>query len=428
LKTTTRSIALLLLLGAACGRHESTNASATSGTAGASSSGSTTVVTQTTPSAAATSENLASLAAGATVAVKAPALSDPYYMLDDDDRTGWVTDHHNEPVVIELADRSLIKSLGFRTKNDEIDSRYPKDLLIEISDAGPDSGFQTLADLHLPAEALDGKSFPVSGSATGRWLRLTPKSAQSGEIVQIMDFLAFGDRLTHNAAPDVTGSWDFNASSRFEIKQEGSAVAGCINDKTFFGGIEGRVIKFVADFGANGNGKGPAVLVISGDGKRLAGGWWRADSTVVEHPTIALLEATKKSDTPETCAAWKAKDPLEAELEEQKRVRLYGINFDIDSDQIQAESKPTLDKLATILKMKGDWKIIVEGHTDSTATPEHNQDLSARRAESVKSYLNNTGVDNSRLTAKGLGATQPIATNDTSLGRAQNRRVEIVRE
>ncbi|MBV8519637.1 MAG: OmpA family protein [Acidobacteria bacterium] len=241
-----------------------------------------------------------------------------------------------------------------------------------------------------------------------------------------MELEAYGDRLTHDSAPSVTGSWTFNAAGSFELKQDGTTVAGCIDERPFVGGIEGRVLKFAADFGENG--KGPAVLVISGDGKRLAGGWWRADSKVVEHPTIALLEATKKSGTPQTCAAWKLKDPLESELEQQKRVRLYGINFDIDSDQIRAESKPTLDKLAAILKTNAAWKITIEGHTDSTASAEHNQQLSARRAESVKSYLAAAGIEASRLTATGLGATQPLATNDTSLGRAQNRRVEIVRE
>jgi len=366
------------------------------------------------------------MAAGATIAVKPESLGDPYYMLDGDDRTGWTSDKLAEPVVIELGDRSTIHEFRFATKNDEIESRRPKELLLEMSDAGPDSGFQTIADLQLPPEELDGRAFPVTAQVPGRWLRVTAKSVQSGDIVQIMELEAYGDRLTHDSAPSVTGSWTFNAAGSFELKQDGTTVAGCIDERPFVGGIEGRVLKFAADFGENG--KGPAVLVISGDGKRLAGGWWRADSKVVEHPTIALLEATKKSGTPQTCAAWKLKDPLESELEQQKRVRLYGINFDIDSDQIRAESKPTLDKLAAILKTNAAWKITIEGHTDSTASAEHNQQLSARRAESVKSYLAAAGIEASRLTATGLGATQPLATNDTSLGRAQNRRVEIVRE
>jgi outer membrane protein OmpA-like peptidoglycan-associated protein len=409
-----------------CARHESAVTSSTTQTTATTSAAAAPAATATTATTTPQQENLASLAAGATIAVKPASLSDPYYLLDDDDRTGWTTDKLTEPVVIELGDRSTIRTLGFATRNDEIDSRYPKEVLVEMSDAGPASGFQPIATLQLPAEALDGKSFPVTAQVPGRWLRLTAKSAQSGEIVQIMELQAFGDRLTHDAAPNVTGSWDLDAAGKFELKQDGTSVSGCIDERVFVGGLEGGVLKFPADFRENG--KGPAVLVISGDGKRLAGGWWRSDSAVESRPPIALLQATKKSDAPQTCAAWKQKDPLESELEQQKRVRLYGINFDVDSDQIRAESKPTLDKLAAILKTNAAWKITIEGHTDSTATAEHNQELSARRAESVKSYLAAAGVDATRLTATGRGATQPLATNDTSLGRAQNRRVEIVRE
>jgi outer membrane protein OmpA-like peptidoglycan-associated protein len=89
--------------------------------------------------------------------------------------------------------------------------------------------------------------------------------------------------------------------------------------------------------------------------------------------------------------------------------------------------KPTLDRIAALLKAKADWKLTIEGHTDSTATPEHNLQLSKRRAEAVKAYLQTAGIDAGRLKAVGLGATKPVASNDTGTGRAQNRRVELVK-
>jgi len=115
-------------------------------------------------------------------------------------------------------------------------------------------------------------------------------------------------------------------------------------------------------------------------------------------------------------------------LTEEKRLRLYGINFDSDSDHLRDESKPTLDLVVGVLKAHPDWKLTIEGHTDSTSTPEHNQTLSEGRANAVKTHLVSAGIDGSKLSTKGLGATQPVASNDTALGRAANRRVELVRE
>jgi OmpA-OmpF porin, OOP family len=68
----------------------------------------------------------------------------------------------------------------------------------------------------------------------------------------------------------------------------------------------------------------------------------------------------------------------------------------------------------------------VAGHTDSIGTEEYNQGLSERRAESVRAYLESKGISATRLTARGYGELQPIASNDTEEGRAQNRRSEMI--
>ena len=71
-------------------------------------------------------------------------------------------------------------------------------------------------------------------------------------------------------------------------------------------------------------------------------------------------------------------------------------------------------------------QLIIEGHTDSDGTTEHNQILSEKRAESVKLYLVSEGISSSRLFTKGYGESVPVAPNTTSTGKAQNRRVELV--
>src|SRR5205807_9612569 len=121
-------------------------------------------------------------------------------------------------------------------------------------------------------------------------------------------------------------------------------------------------------------------------------------------------------------------EQMTKDLEDYGRVRVYGIHFDSDSDRIKDESKPTLDKIVTMLKAKSNWKMTIEGHTDSTSTPRHNQGLSERRAASVKNYLTTAGIDASRLITVGFGQTKPVAPNDNPIGKAQNRRVELVKQ
>jgi outer membrane protein OmpA-like peptidoglycan-associated protein len=103
-----------------------------------------------------------------------------------------------------------------------------------------------------------------------------------------------------------------------------------------------------------------------------------------------------------------------------------GVLFDTGKSELKESAKISLAKLAGILMMMGDSKVQVEGHTDSTGSLETNEKLSLERAESVKAFLADQGVDAARVTAAGFGPTRPIATDDTAENRAKNRRVEIV--
>jgi OOP family OmpA-OmpF porin len=106
-------------------------------------------------------------------------------------------------------------------------------------------------------------------------------------------------------------------------------------------------------------------------------------------------------------------------------VRLRGIEFAFDRDEITESSKPVLDAAAQRLRECPDIKVTVGGHTDAIGTDAYNQDLSYRRANSARSYLIESGIASDRLQAEGFGESEPVAPNDSDAGRAQNRRVEL---
>ena len=102
-----------------------------------------------------------------------------------------------------------------------------------------------------------------------------------------------------------------------------------------------------------------------------------------------------------------------------------GITFPVDSYALQPAVQGTLNQVAQTLASYNQTYIDVLGHTDSTGSDAYNQTLSQRRAQSVADYLSSRGVARARMGIRGYGETQPIASNDTEAGRAQNRRVEI---
>lgn len=101
------------------------------------------------------------------------------------------------------------------------------------------------------------------------------------------------------------------------------------------------------------------------------------------------------------------------------------VNFGFDSADLTPAAKANLDKLAQVLKNNLDTNINIYGHTDSKGTDAYNLRLSERRAAAVKSYLISQGVSGSRMLTMGVGEKEPVASNDTDAGRAENRRVEF---
>ncbi len=106
-------------------------------------------------------------------------------------------------------------------------------------------------------------------------------------------------------------------------------------------------------------------------------------------------------------------------------IRLTGVQFQFNSDQMKPESEARLQQVIDILNAHPDVAMEIAGHTDSIGKAAYNQRLSLKRAEKVRDYLVEHGIAAERLQAKGYGESQPTSDNNSDAGRAENRRVEL---
>jgi OOP family OmpA-OmpF porin len=122
-------------------------------------------------------------------------------------------------------------------------------------------------------------------------------------------------------------------------------------------------------------------------------------------------------------------DVLYDALSAKGRWATQGILFATGKADLRPESRPVLKEIASTMKKYGDLRILIEGHTDNVGTAVSNLALSDARAAAVKAALvADYAADEARITTKGMGDTKPVVPNATSAGRAQNRRVEIVKQ
>lgn len=107
-------------------------------------------------------------------------------------------------------------------------------------------------------------------------------------------------------------------------------------------------------------------------------------------------------------------------------VTIGDVLFDTGKANLKAGALQNLYRLVLALKDYETRNVLIEGHTDSVGTDEYNLDLSQRRAQSVANFLLSNGIETTRIISRGYGETYPVSTNETAVGRQQNRRVEIV--
>ena len=262
----------------------------------------------------------------------------------------------------------------------------------------------------------------------GRWLR----AAQGKFLIPLPETLP--ERFTLEF--DLTGNG--NAMTITLDGKNESETAGTIDFGEYFGRLRSGEIDANGEFGAGVKTEDRVVhIAISVDGQHVKA--YANEKRVFNAPNAQLGRASKIYVN---MNGWSAEQPrmianvriaaggkkLYDTLAEKGRVATQGVLFDTGSDRIRPESTPTLKEIGTMLKEHQDLKLMIEGHTDNVGAAASNQSLSEKRAAAVRQHLITTyGVDESRLQAKGFGASKAVASNDTPEGRQQNRRVELVK-
>ncbi len=373
--------------------------------------------------------NVLGLGEGALPAMEPPSYSGwpAVNVLDDAPSSGWASEEArltNNVFVFELPGAATLTAFEFDTAEIDGDGRGAKDVTVEVSSAAS-AGFQKVLQASLQ-DRKNGQRFTATAKLPGRFVRLTiANNHGDAEYTELMGFRGYGVRPPAMSVPPLSGTYDTNYQA-FHLRQQGAALTGCYeyNDGVFDGTIEGRIAKLTW---TETSGRGPAVFVFAPDGKSFRGFWWR--DTDKGNAAAGDWNGKRSTDRVGSCPHWtgSVSGELRKDLAATGRARLYGILFDTDSARLRGESLPTLDEVVRLLGAEATWKLTIEGHTDSTGTLAHNQPLSEERAAAVTTYLVSKGVAAERLSSVGFGQAKPVADNATELGRAQNRRVELVR-
>ena len=141
-------------------------------------------------------------------------------------------------------------------------------------------------------------------------------------------------------------------------------------------------------------------------------------------PAPVVRETPVETKQPETPPVQKEEAPVPVEKPD---FNFKNVQFEFNSDVLKTSSYAILDKVIAEIKKEPTAKFIINGNSSAEGSAERNQSLSVDRANSVKTYLINGGLDGNNFTINGNGESKPIADNKTEEGRVLNRRVEITR-
>jgi outer membrane protein OmpA-like peptidoglycan-associated protein len=155
-----------------------------------------------------------------------------------------------------------------------------------------------------------------------------------------------------------------------------------------------------------------------------AAGWSQENSPAVTDLTMADVLLIQTNDIIDALAPARGAR-IDPGAPPTVRLPVY---FEFDSDRLQSDAVVLLERVSAALSAEelAAFRFSVEGHTDSVGPAEYNDGLSQRRAVAVERFLANSGVPTERLESVGRGELAPVALNDSSTGRRQNRRVELI--
>ena len=233
----------------------------------------------------------------------------------------------------------------------------------------------------------------VRGVSIGIWLNKVKPPVKASKVISVIDSDDDGVENTIDQCPYIPGSVTHNGCPVPDTDGDG------MNDETDVC----PTVKGVVEF------NGCPVPDSDGDGVNDA-----------EDKCTAEPGTKEKNGCPEL-----KRDTITKVIEEKINFIARNIFFEAASDKLTASSIDPLNEVVTLLMNHPSLKLQIEGHTDSTGKAEMNLKLSRLRAESVKKYLMDHGIDTSRLTASGYGSAKPLASNETLEGRKRNRRVEL---
>jgi hypothetical protein len=301
------------------------------------------------------------------------------------------------------------------------------EMVVEISAVGDQQVTQTAF-----IDGTDARGVRRRGNIR----RVVSAADLTGSHVQVFGF--------HSSDPErVNGTTSLGPSLKVarELRQAGETAYSFLNFVSR-GMVSGRLRRSPASpvrFPVLLNGKRVVLDGIHATGQMSLGGVTRPFETVIlDHPryplSLRLAYGPRDGTIPFTPDFLREiiridlpSPPMSETLARDCRVEVPGLYFDFNQATLKPESAPALRELAATLRRLPERRFSIEGHTDSIGSDRYNDDLSARRAATVKAALvGEFAVDGARLSTKGHGERKPIETNDTLAGRARNRRVELV--
>lgn len=341
---------------------------------------------------------------------------------------------------IELVETYILTEFEFNNKVENLIGICAKDVVVEVSPTKISPVFKKVLSATL--KERDISKFTIE-PAEARLVRLIINSNYgNNEYTELAEFNAIGKtKIQDIQLININGEWNSNWDN-LTFRQNGTLVQGnYVYNKGVirYGGIQRNKVTYtwIEDIVKR---KGNTIMFMNEEGEELVGIWcydndwtnygfWILNRKAATPIKPVVVEDVVQEFIPLEIKEIKTETnivkEMEKELKTQKKIVVYGINFQFNSAEILPESYSVLRQIYEVLNNNAAMKIRIEGHTDNRGTDEYNMNLSLKRSESVKKFFTKLGIEENRILAEGKGESKPVADNETEMGRSLNRRVEI---